>query len=57
MKIIDSFLFFNEFDMLDLRLNILDEYVDEFVLVESEVGFTGKPKRLFFNENKHKFEK
>ena len=49
MKIIDSFLFFNEFDMLDLRLNILDEYVDEFVLVESEVGFTGKPKRLFFN--------
>jgi len=57
MRVIDAFIFFNEFEMLDLRLNILDDYVDQFVIVESKVGFTGTPKPLFFNENKDKFSK
>jgi hypothetical protein len=57
MKIIDTFCFFNELDILELRLNILDEYVDEFVLVESKKSHQNKDKILFFNENKNRFSK
>lgn len=55
MKIYDAFLFFNELDLLDIRLNLLNDAVDKFVIVESTITFSGKPKRLFFNENKDKF--
>jgi beta-1,4-mannosyl-glycoprotein beta-1,4-N-acetylglucosaminyltransferase len=55
--IYDAFLFFNELDLLDIRLNLLNDVVDKFVIVESTVTFSGKPKNLFFNENKHMFEK
>jgi len=57
MKIIDSFIFYNEIDLLYYRLSILDEYVDKFILVESNHTFSGKEKPLFYNENKSKFEK
>jgi beta-1,4-mannosyl-glycoprotein beta-1,4-N-acetylglucosaminyltransferase len=56
-KIYDCFLFFNELDLLELRLEILNNVIDKFVIVESTVTFTGKPKCLYFNENKHRFEK
>lgn len=56
-KIYDCFLFFNELDILELRLEILNDIVDKFVIVESTVTFSGKEKPLFFNENKHKFKK
>ena len=35
MKIFDCFMYFDEDMTLDLRLNILDKYVDYFVIVES----------------------
>ena len=57
MKIIDCFLFYNEIDMLNYRLNVLNEVVDYFVIVESKYTFSGKEKTLYFNENKHLFEK
>lgn len=57
MKIIDSFIFYNELDILFYRLSILDEYVDNFILVESTHTFSGHPKPLFYNENKDRFEK
>ena len=41
MKIIDSFIFYNELDLLEYRLSILNEYVDYFILVESSYTFTG----------------
>ena len=53
--IYDCFPFFNELDMLELRLNTLNDYVDRFVLVESDVTFTGEPKPLYFEENKDRF--
>ena len=56
-KIYDCFPFFCELDILDLRLNILDPYVDFFVIRESNMGFGGAPKKYFFEENKHLFEK
>ena len=56
-KIIDCFTFYNELDLLNYRLNILNNVVDYFVIVEATHTFTGKDKKLFFNENKHLFEK
>ena len=52
MKIIDCFIFYNEIDILKYRLNILYDFVDYFVIVESTHSFTGKEKKLYFNENK-----
>lgn len=57
MKIYDSFLFFNELDLLDLRLDYLYDIIDYFVIVESTITFSGKNKPLYFNLNKDKFEK
>jgi len=56
-KIIDCFIFYNEMELLTYRLNILNDVVDYFILVESTHTFIGKEKKLFFNENKHLFEK
>jgi len=56
MKVYDCFLFFNELDLLDLRLNLLNNIVDKFVIVESTITFSGKPKKLFFEENKSLFK-
>lgn len=57
MKKIDAFLFFNELDLLEIRLNLLYDYFDKFVISESTVTFTGKQKELFFNKNKGRFSK
>lgn len=55
--VFDCFTFLNEFDLLELRLNILDPFVDYFVLVESHQTFLGNPKPLYFEENKERFAK
>ena len=57
IKIIDCFIFYNEFDLLTYRLNLLNDVVDYFVLVESRHTFVGKEKSLFYNENKQLFER
>ncbi len=56
-KIYDCFLFYNEFELLEVRLNELNDHVDKFVLVEACETFRGKPKKFYFEENKHLFEK
>lgn len=55
--IIDCFSFFNELDLLELRLNELRDVVDRFVLVESPVTFSNIAKPLFFRDNKSRFAK
>lgn len=55
MKIIDCFIFYNELDLLNYRLNILNNYVDYFVIVESTHTFVGKEKPLFFDGNQDMF--
>lgn len=55
--IIDCFPFFNEFDILNIHLHELDPWVDRFVLIESRETFSGNEKPLYFEENKHMFEK
>jgi beta-1,4-mannosyl-glycoprotein beta-1,4-N-acetylglucosaminyltransferase len=55
--LVDAFMFYNELDILELRLELLDRYVDRFVLVESEVTHVGGPKELFFQNNRERFAK
>lgn len=56
-KIIDTFLFFQELDLLELRLAYLDPFVDKFVIVEACQTFSGKPKEFVFEANSKRFEK
>lgn len=55
MKIYDCFLFFNELDLLELRLQMLSEYVDYFIIVESAQTFQGEEKDFIFEKNKNRF--
>ena len=55
--IIDCFLFYDEFKMLDFRLAELNDHVDYFVLVESTTTYLNEPKRLYFEENKARYAK
>jgi len=46
-------MFFDEEMILDLRLNILDKYVDKFVINESTYYHSGRPKKLVFDISKY----
>ena len=52
MKIYDCFMFFDEEMLLDLRLNIMDKYIDKFVITEATYMHNGKPKKLNFDIKK-----
>ena len=52
MAIYDCFQFFNEEHTLDLRFNILNEFVDFFIIVESTSDHQGNPKKLNFDSKK-----
>jgi len=56
MKIFDTFMFFNELDLLELRLMELYDHVDYFVLVEGNKTHTDKPKEFIFEQNKDRFK-
>ena len=56
MKIIDSFLFHNEFDMLKLRLEYLRDFVDYFVISECNYTFSGKEKPYYLDQVLDKFD-
>jgi len=52
--IIDAFMFFNELELLEIRLNELDPIVDQFVIVESlERHGSANPKPAFIQDNWH----
>ena len=54
MKVFDCTTFYNENMMLELRFNILDPYVDKFVITESKYSHSGEKKKLNFDINKFK---
>ena len=54
--IYDCIPFFNELDILNLRLHILDPIVDQFIIEEATVTFSGQPKELCFEKNKDMFQ-
>ena len=53
MKIFDCTTFFSEDLLMDLRFNILDEYVHKFIVVESVFSHSGEKKKLNFDINKY----
>ena len=53
MKIFDCTNYFNEDLMYGLRLEILDKYVDKFVVAESMYTHSGQPKKLHFDINRY----
>ena len=57
MKIIDCTTYYSEDLMLDVRFNILNEYVDKFIITESKFSHSGAKKSLNFNiDNFPKFK-
>ena len=54
MKIYDCFIYFDEELLLDIRLNILNKYVDKFIIVESKFSHRGEPREPNFNINRYK---
>jgi len=57
MKIVDCFTFYNEVQLLKYRLEVLNDVVDHFVLVESTHTHAGYEKELYFQNNKELFSK
>lgn len=51
----DCFQFFNELDILKIRLNVLAPIVDKFVISEATETFSGLKKPLYYEENKELF--
>ena len=52
MKIFDCFMYYDEENILELRLNILDQYVDYFVICESYYDNRGNVKGYLFDIKK-----
>jgi hypothetical protein len=50
-KVYDCFTFFNELDLLELRLTECYDYVDYFVIAEANLTFAGNPKRFNLEDN------
>lgn len=53
--IFDCFQFFNELELLEIRLHELADVVDYFVLSECTMTHQHEPKPLYFEENKQRF--
>ena len=54
MKIYDCFSYWDEDLLLDVRLNIMDKFVDYFVIVEGNKTWQNNSKKLRFDLNKFK---
>ena len=57
MKIFDCFLYNNENLVLDIRLNTLNQFVEKFIIVESQYDHQGNKKELNFKIEKFKIFK
>ena len=53
MKIYDCFMFSDEKMLLDIRLNVLNDYVDQFVIIESKYKHNGDIKNKNFDINQY----
>jgi beta-1,4-mannosyl-glycoprotein beta-1,4-N-acetylglucosaminyltransferase len=53
--IYDTFIFFNELELLQMRLHELNSVVDRFVLVEATRTHSNMPKPLYFREHRETF--
>ena len=49
-KILDVFLFYNELDLLKARLEYLGPIVDQFIISEANIDFSGKEKKFLLSQ-------
>jgi len=56
MKVYDCFTFFNELDLLEIRLQELYKVVDCFVIAEANMSHSGNPKNYTLLENWERFK-
>jgi len=54
-RVYDCFSFYNEMDLLEIRLNTLRDVVDYHVIAESPLTFRGQDKELFFQNNRERY--
>ena len=54
-RVINCFTFFNELELLELRLHELNPVIDRFVLVEATKTFKGAPKELLYEKHKQRY--
>ncbi len=57
IKIYDIFTYNGEIEILDIRLHMLYDRVDQFIIVEAPTTFSGKAKPLYFESHKKRFSK
>jgi len=57
MKKYDCFTFLNEIELLEFRLKLLGDYFDYFVIIESNLTFSGKEKSYFYKDHEARFDK
>ncbi len=55
--IYDIFTFNGEYDILEIHLNILENYVDQFIIIEAPTTFSGLEKPLYYEQGKERFKK
>jgi hypothetical protein len=55
MAIWDAFFFNDELDLLEFRLRELEDHATRFVLVEATRTYSGRPKPLHYQQNRHRF--
>lgn len=55
-RIFDAVIFSNELDILEVRYKELLPYIHKFIILESNITFTGMPKPLSFIDNSHRFD-
>lgn len=56
MKVYDCFSFYNELDLLEIRLNELSDVVDYFVIAEAAMSHSGNPKDFTLLNNWDRFK-
>ena len=49
MKIIDCITYYDEPMLFEIRINILDKFVDNFLVIEATHTHSGRKKKLNFN--------
>ena len=54
--VIDTFLFNDEFDMLDLRLELSKDYVDRWIILEGNRTWSGKLKPYYLTQRLHTYQ-
>lgn len=55
-KIIDCMSYNGEQDLLEIHLNVLNDYVDQFIIVEAPTTFSGRVKPLYYEQQKERFK-